>query len=203
MHIKLLFFKVCSNVRYINRYVTVFRRYYPPFKQSGSDQESQPISFWIFIVPPLKNILFVIINIDVNSLLSFQVYVMILLMPSVLSVSLSWSWQKALWIRVQGWRSDWGVREMQAKWLDFMANSRGSNSGKALCIEFLGLTIPLPTGSYNTLQYLSQLEVTIPLSTSSYNTLQYSLNWKLEQYLSQLSSTEPKFSFVIGSRRNA
>ena len=62
---------------------------------------------------------------------------------------------------------------MQAKWFDFMANSRGSNSGKALCIEFLGLTIPLPTGSYNTLQYLSQLEVTIPLSTSSYNTLQY------------------------------
>ena len=84
---------------------------------------------------------------------------------------------------------------MQAKWLDFMANSRGSNSGKALCIEFLGLTIPLPTGSYNTLQYLSQLEVTIPYNTS--------LNWKLEQYLSQLSSTEPKFSFVIGSRRNA
>ena len=65
------------------------------------------------------------------------------------------------------------MREMQAKWLDFMANSRGSNSGKALCIEFLGLTIPLSTGSYNTLQYLSQLEVTIPLSTSSYNTLQY------------------------------
>ena len=60
---------------------------------------------------------------------------------------------------------------MQAKWLDFMANSWGS--GKALCIEFLGLTIPLSTGSYNTLQYLSQLEVTIPLSTSSYNTLQY------------------------------
>ena len=92
MHIKLLFFKVCSNVRYINVsvcYVSVFRRYYPPFKQSGSDQESQPISFLIFIVPLLKNILFVVINIDVNCLLSFQVYFMILVMPSVLSVSLS------------------------------------------------------------------------------------------------------------------
>ena len=55
---------------------------------------------------------------------------------------------------------------MQAKWLDFMANSRGSNSGKALCIELLGLTIPLSTGSYNTLQYLSQLVVTIPYNTS-------------------------------------
>ena len=67
---------------------------------------------------------------------------------------------------------------MQAKWLDFMANSWGS--GKALCIEFLGLTIPLSTGSYNTLQYLSQLVVTIPYNTS--------LNWKL-QYLTQLEVT--------------
>ena len=57
------------------------------------------------------------------------------------------------------------------------------------------LTIPLLTSSYNTLQYLTQLEVTIPYNTS--------LNWKLKQNLSQLSSTEPKFSFVIGSRRNA
>ena len=99
------------------------------------------------------------------------------------------------------------MREMQAKWLNFMANSRGSNAGKGLCVEFLSsynsslnsrlqyLTIPLSTESYNTLQYLSQLVVTIPYNTS--------LNWKLQQYLSQLSSTEPKFSFVIGSRRNA
>ena len=67
------------------------------------------------------------------------------------------------------------MREMETKWLDFMANSRGSNSGKGLCIEFLGLivllwrlqylTMPLSTSSYNSLQYLTQLEVkTIPLS---------------------------------------
>ena len=55
---------------------------------------------------------------------------------------------------------------MEAKWLDFMANSRGSNSSKGLCIEFLGLTIPLSTRGYNTLPYLSQLEVTIPYNTS-------------------------------------
>ena len=86
---------------------------------------------------------------------------------------------------------------MEAKWLDFMANSRGSNSGKGLFIEFLGLIVPLSTRGYNTLQYLSQLALTIPIP---YNT---SLNWKLKQYLSQLSSSEPTFSFVIGSRRIA
>ena len=43
--------------------------------------------------------------------------------------------------------------------------------------RYLALTIPLSTRSYNTLQYLSQLEVTIP-----YNTL---------QYLSQLEVTIP------------
>ena len=66
---------------------------------------------------------------------------------------------------------------METKWLDFMANSRGSNSGKGLCIEFLGLIVLLSTGGYNTLQCLSQLAVTIPYNTS--------LNWKLKQYLSQ------------------
>ena len=55
---------------------------------------------------------------------------------------------------------------MQAKWLDFMANSRGSNSSKGLYIELLGLTIPLSTRGYNTLPYLSQLDVTIPYNTS-------------------------------------
>ena len=54
------------------------------------------------------------------------------------------------------------MREMEAKWLDFMENSRGSNSGKGLCIEFLGLIVPLSTRGNNTLQYLSQLAVTIP-----------------------------------------
>ena len=54
------------------------------------------------------------------------------------------------------------MREMEAKWLDFMANSRGSNAGKGLCIEFLGLIVPLSTRGNNTLQYLSQLAVTIP-----------------------------------------
>ena len=54
------------------------------------------------------------------------------------------------------------MREMEAKWLDFMANSRGSNSGKGLCIKFLGLIVPLSTRGNNTLQYLSQLAVTIP-----------------------------------------
>ena len=87
------------------------------------------------------------------------------------------------------------MREMEAKWLDFMANSRGSNSGKGLCIEYLGLIVPLSTRGYNTLQYLSQLAVTFHYNTS--------LNWKLKQYLSQLSSSEPTFSFVIGSRRIA
>ena len=58
------------------------------------------------------------------------------------------------------------MREMQAKWLDFMANSRGSNSSKGLCIELLGLTIPLSTRGYNALPYLSQLDVTIPYNTS-------------------------------------
>ena len=70
------------------------------------------------------------------------------------------------------------MREMEAKWLDFMANSRGSNSGKGLCIEFLGLIVPLSTRGYNTLQYLSQLAVTIPYNTS--------LNWKLKQYLNSV-----------------
>ena len=58
------------------------------------------------------------------------------------------------------------MREMQAKWLNFMANSRGSNAGKGLCVEFLGLTILLSTRGYNTLRYLSQRKVTIPYNTS-------------------------------------
>ena len=69
------------------------------------------------------------------------------------------------------------MREMQAKWLNFMANSRGSNAGKGLCVEFLGhlqffsqleVTIPYDTSLNRKLQYL-----TILLSASSFNTLQY------------------------------
>ena len=189
MHIKLLFFKVCSNVRYINRYVSVFRWYYPPLKQSGSDQESQPISFWIFIVPLLKNILFIVINIDVNCLLSFQVYVMILLMPSVLSVSLGWSWQKRFDLRCRdervikvwekcrpnGWTS-WQTVGAQTLVRVFVLSSWDLQflSQPEVIIPYHTslnwrlqyLTIPLSTNSYNTLQYLTQLEVsTIPLPT--------------------------------------
>ena len=64
------------------------------------------------------------------------------------------------------------------KWRPNGWTSWGSNSGKGLCIEFLGLIVPLSTRGYNTLQYPSQLAVTIPYNTS--------LNWKLKQYLNSV-----------------
>ena len=53
MHIKLLFFKVCSNVRHtsLSYHVSVFQRHYPLLKQAGSDQQFQLISFLIFYLP--------------------------------------------------------------------------------------------------------------------------------------------------------
>ena len=58
--------------------------------------------------------------------------------------------------------------------------------------RYLALTIPLSTRSYNTLQYLSQLEVTIPYNTLQYlSQLEVTIPYNTLQYLSQLEVTIP------------